>query len=67
MSAKYEPWLVDLVAAFGPRQVPLDITPEGTYEESTTRWGPNPVWAAIPEDLRQLGDERRQELREAKR
>jgi hypothetical protein len=58
----YEPWLVDLVAMFFPRQIPLDVTKDGTYEEMSTRWGENPVYAAVPEDLRRLAEARRDDL-----
>lgn len=45
-------WLVDLVREFSPKVVPLDVTPEGTYEEAATRWGMNPVYEAVPPEIR---------------
>lgn len=44
--------ILDLVVAFSPKVVPLDVTPEGTYEEATTRWRLNPIYEAIPLELR---------------
>lgn len=49
-----EQWLIDLVKAFSPKVVPLDVTPEGTYEESTTRWGMNPIYEAVPREIRDV-------------
>lgn len=51
-------WLVALVAAFGRKVIPLDVTDEGTYEEATTRWGMNPVYEAVPEKLRMEAESR---------
>jgi hypothetical protein len=45
-------WLLDLVRAFSPKEVPLDVEQDGTYEEATTRWGPNPVYDAVPQWIR---------------
>lgn len=52
-----QPWLLDVLRDFQPRVVPLDVTPEGTYEEATTRWGMNPIWEAVPAELRELVEE----------
>lgn len=52
MSAAQPAWLIALVRDFGPKVIPLDVTPEGTYEESTTRWGMNPVYEAVPREIR---------------
>lgn len=52
MSGETPGWLVALVREFGPKIVPLDVTPEGTYEEATTRWGINPIYEAVPEEIR---------------
>lgn len=41
-------WLIDLVIGFPRRVIPLDVTPEGGYEEATTRWGIGPQYEAIP-------------------
>lgn len=47
-----EPWLIDVVRAFKPRAVLLNATSEGTYEERTAQYGPNPIYEAIPAALR---------------
>lgn len=54
--AEHPAWLLDLVRAFVPKVVPLDVTPEGTYEESKTRWGPNPIYEAVPAEIREASE-----------
>lgn len=55
-SPPFPEWLLDLLRAFGRKVVPLDITEEGTYEEATTRWGMNPIYEAVPAEIRAVAE-----------